>query len=140
MAGGWLLRLARRLMKRMIHTDRAPGAVGEYSQAATNGDLLFTAGQVPETGDGRVLDDASVEEQTHQCLDNLAGVLESEGLALEDVLKTTVYLVDIDRWDRVNEAYGSRFEAEPPARSVVGVTGLWGGVDVEIEAVVDASR
>lgn len=126
-------------MKRTIHTDLAPSAVGEYNQAATNGDLLFTAGQIPETDDGRVLADAPVEEQTHQCLDNLAGVLAAEGLALEDVLKTTVYLVDIDRWERVNDAYGSRFEADAPARSIVGVTGLWGGVDVEIEAVVDAS-
>lgn len=126
-------------MKRTIHTERAPGAVGAYNQATTNGELLFTAGQVPETDAGQVLADAPVEEQTHQCLDNLVGVLEAEGLALEDVLKTTVYLVDIDRWDRVNDAYGSRFETEPPARSVVGVTGLWGDVDVEIEAVVDAS-
>lgn len=125
-------------MKRTIATDRAPGAVGNYSQATTNGDLLFTAGQVPETDDGVVLGDATVEEQTRQCLANLEAVLAAEDLTLADVLKTTVYLVDIQHWDRVNEAYGACFEGDPPARSVVGVTGLWGGIDVEIEAVVDA--
>lgn len=125
-------------MKRTIATEGAPGAVGNYSQATTNGDLLFTAGQVPETDDGRVLADASVEEQTRQCLANLEAVLASEGLSLDDVLKTTVFLVDIQRWERVNEAYGACFEGDPPARSVIGVTGLWGGIDVEIEAVVDA--
>lgn len=99
----------------------------------------FTAGQVPETTDGDVLRDASVEEQTEQCLRNLERALAAEGLGFEDVLKTTVFLVDIRNQDRVNEAYGAFLgDTDSPARSVVGVTGLWGGIDVEIEAVAAA--
>lgn len=126
-------------MRRTVTPDDAPGPVGNFSLGTTNGDLLFTAGQVPETADGDVLRDATVEEQTEQCLRNLERVLAAEGLGFEDVLKTTVFLVDIQNWDRVNEAYGEFLgETEPPARSVVGVTGLWGGIDVEIEAVAAA--
>jgi len=124
-------------MRRTISPDDAPGPVGNFSLGATDGDLLFTAGQVPETTDGDVLRDASVETQTEQCLRNLERVLAAERLGTEDVLKTTVFLVDIDRWDRVNDVYGRFFE-ERPARSVVGVTGLWGDIDVEIEAVAAA--
>ncbi|MFB6081135.1 MAG: RidA family protein [Haloferacaceae archaeon] len=122
-------------MKRVIKTQTAPGSVGAYSQATTNGELVFTAGQVPETMDGDVLNDAPVEEQTRQCLENLKGVLEAQDLTLRDVLKTTVYIVDIRNWERVNEAYSEYFDEEPPARSAVGVTGLWGGIDVEIQAI-----
>lgn len=122
-------------MKQIINPQTVPEPVGAYSQATTNGDLVFTAGQVPETMDGEVLNDATVEEQTHQCLENLKGVLEAQELTLEDVLKTTVFIVDIQNWDRVNDAYAEYFDEEPPARSAVGVTGLWGGIDVEIEAV-----
>jgi reactive intermediate/imine deaminase len=95
---------------------------------------VFTAGQVPETEEGEVLNDAPIKQQTDQCLKNLKTVLESEGLTLEHILKTTVYVVDIQNWEMVNEAYGEHFQ-ELPARTTVGVTGLWGGVDVEIEAV-----
>lgn len=85
--------------------------------------------------EGDVLNDAPVEEQTVQCLENLEGVLAAEDLTLHDVLKTTVYIVDIQNWDRVDEAYSEYFADDPPDRSAVGVTGLWGGVDVEIQAI-----
>lgn len=122
-------------MKRVIESQSAPEAVGAYSQATTNGELVFTAGQVPETMDGEVLNDATVEEQTAQCLENLKGVLEEEDLTLSDVLKTTVYIVDIQNWERVNKAYSEYFPEDPPSRSAIGVTGLWGGIDVEIQAI-----
>ena len=121
-------------MKELITTDKQTGQVGNFNLGATDGDLVFTAGQVPETDDGEVLTDAPIEEQTDQCLANIASVLESEGLSLDHVLKTNVYLVDIQNWERFNEAYGKHFD-ELPARTTVGVTGLWGGVDVEIEAI-----
>lgn len=121
-------------MKRTIIPDSNNGQVGNFNLATTNEELLFTAGQVPQTDDGDVLRDAPIEEQTDQCLENIASVLATEGLTLKDVLKTTVYIVDIQNWERVNDAYGNHFE-EYPARTAVGVTGLWGGVDVEIEAV-----
>jgi len=123
-------------MRRTISPDDTPGPVGNFSLGTTDGELLFTAGQVPQTNDGDVLRDAGVEAQTEQCLRNLERVLAAEGAGLGDVLKTTVFLVDIDNWDRVNDAYGALFDGEElPARSVVGVTGLWGEIDVEIEAV-----
>lgn len=122
-------------MPRTITTDRAPAAVGAYSQAATDEDLLFTAGQIALTPDGNDLTDRAPAEQTRQCLRNLEGVLAAEGLALEDVLKTTVYLAEIDDYDEVNGAYADFFEDDPPARSAVGVAALPRGAAVEIEAI-----
>ncbi|MFB6169049.1 MAG: Rid family detoxifying hydrolase [Haloferacaceae archaeon] len=122
-------------MKRTISTDDAPAAVGAYSQATTNGDLLFTAGQLPLTPDGDLLDDAPVAEQTAQCLDNVAAILQSEGLALGDALKLTIYLDDIDDFDEMNETYGGYFEADPPARSAVEVGSVPKGAALEIEAI-----
>lgn len=122
-------------VKRTISTDAAPAAVGAYSQATTNGDLLFTAGQLPLTTDGELLDDASVAKQTEQCLDNVAAILESEGLGLEDALKVTIFLDDIDDFDEMNETYGSYFDAAPPARSAVEVGSVPKGAALEIEAI-----
>jgi len=121
-------------MKEILSTAAGAGQVGNFNLGTSDGDLVFTAGQVPETEDGEVLTDAPIEEQTDQCLRNIEAVLESEGLTMEHILKANVYLVDIQNWERFNEAYGEHFE-EPPARTTVGVTGLWGGVDVEIEAI-----
>jgi len=122
-------------MKRTISTDEAPAAVGAYSQATTNGDVLFTAGQLPLTTDGELLDDASVAEQTRQCLRNVEAILAAEGASLDDVLKTTVFLDDIDAFDAFNEAYGEFFDEAPPARSAVGAGAVPKGAAVEIEAV-----
>jgi len=122
-------------VKRAISTDDAPAAVGAYSQATTNGDLLITAGQLPLTVDGELLDDEPVAEQTRQCLENVAAILASEGLTLDDVLKTTVFLNDIDDFDEFNEAYSEFFDEDPPARSAVGVGAVPKGAAVEIEAI-----
>lgn len=122
-------------MKRTIATDDAPAAVGAYSQATTNGDILITAGQLPLTTDGDLLDDESVADQTRQCLRNVEAILESEGLSLSDVLKTTVFLDDIDDFDEFNQAYSEFFDAEPPARSAVGAGAVPKGAAVEIEAI-----
>jgi reactive intermediate/imine deaminase len=126
-------------VKRTISTDAAPAAVGAYSQATTDGDLLVTAGQLPLTTDGELLDDEPVGEQTRQCLRNVAAILESEGLTLEHVLKTTVFLDDIDDFDAFNEAYGEFFDADPPARSAVGAGAVPKGAAVEIEAIATTS-
>jgi 2-iminobutanoate/2-iminopropanoate deaminase len=121
-------------MVRVIDTDNSTGQVGNFNLATTDDNLVFTAGQVPETDNGEVLDDASIKKQTAQCLKNIQSVLETEGLGLDDILKTTVYMVDIQNWKKVNEAYGEYFDTFP-ARTAIGVTGLWGAVDVEIEAI-----
>ncbi|GGN20505.1 reactive intermediate/imine deaminase [Halarchaeum nitratireducens] len=123
---------------RIISTDGAAAAVGAYSQATTNGDLLFTAGQLPLTADGDLLDDAPVDEQTAQCLRNVEAVLAAEGLDASDVLKTTVFLDDIDDFDAFDAAYSDFFDDEPPARSAVGVADVPKGAAVEIEVVADA--
>jgi reactive intermediate/imine deaminase len=122
-------------VKRTISTDDAPAAVGAYSQATTDGDLLFTAGQLPLTSDGDLLDDAPVAEQTAQCLDNVAAILASEGLDLSDALKLTIYLDDIDDFDEMNETYAGYFDAEPPARSAIEVGSVPKGAALEIEAI-----
>ncbi len=122
-------------MKRTVSTDEAPAAVGAYSQATTNGDILFTAGQIPLTPDGELLDDADVATQTEQALDNVTAILESEDASLADVLKMTVYLDDIDDFEAMNEVYGTYFDADPPARSAIEVGSLPKGADVEIEAI-----
>ncbi|WP_423751069.1 Rid family detoxifying hydrolase [Salinirarus marinus] len=122
-------------MKRTISTDGAPAAVGAYSQATTNGSLLFTAGQIPLTPDGELLADADVADQTEQALDNVMAILDSEGADATDVMKVTVFLDDIDDFEAMNETYATYFETEPPARSAVEVANLPKGVGVEIEAV-----
>lgn len=122
-------------MKDIVHTDDAPAAVGAYSQATATDDLVFTAGQIPLTPDGDVLVSADVAEQTEQALANLKAVLAEAGAGMDNVLKVTVFLADIDDFDAMNEAYAGVFDADPPARSAVGVDALPKGVAVEIEAV-----
>ncbi|MFB6234462.1 MAG: Rid family detoxifying hydrolase [Halopenitus sp.] len=122
-------------MKRTISTSEAPAAVGAYSQATTDGDLIVTAGQLPLTPDGELLDDASVGEQTEQCLENVEAILASEGGSLEDVLKTTVFLDDIEDFEEFNEVYSGFFDEEPPARSAVEVGNVPKGAAIEIEAL-----
>ena len=125
-------------MKRVIGTPDAPAAVGAYGQATTDGSLVFTAGQIPMTPDGDLLADESITLQTRQALENVTAVLEEEGLTAEDVLKTTVYMDDVDDFDEMNEAYAEYFLDNPPARSAVEVAALPKGVGVEIEAVATA--
>ena len=125
-------------MKRIISTQDAPEAVGAYSQATTNGDILFTAGQIPMTPDGDLLDDEEIAVQTRQSLENVKAILEEEGLTMQDVLKVTVFLDDIEDFDEMNEAYKEYFVDNPPARSAVEVANLPKGVGVEIEAIADA--
>lgn len=122
-------------MKRSISTSDAPEAIGPYSQATTNGDIVFTSGQIPLTPDGELLDDEPIEVQAEQSLDNIKAVLESEGLSMRNILKTTVLLDDIEEYETVNEVYASYFDEEPPARSAFEVANLPAGVGVEIETI-----
>jgi 2-iminobutanoate/2-iminopropanoate deaminase len=122
-------------MKRIISTDEAPAAVGAYSQATANDSLLFTAGQIPLTTDGEVLKDEPIERQTEQALDNLVAVLETGGADVEDILKVTIFLGDIDNFEAMNETYAGYFDDEPPARSAIEVAALPKGVGIEVEAI-----
>lgn len=122
-------------MVQTIETTEAPAAVGAYSQAIETDDIVFTAGQIPATPDGELLDDAPIAEQTEQALDNVEAVLDEAGLGMSDVLKVTVFLDDIADFDEMNEVYGGYFDDEPPARSAGGVDELPKGVGVEIEVI-----
>ena len=121
-------------MKDVIKTDDAPEAVGAYSQGTATEDLVFTAGQVPLTPDGEMVE-GGVAEQTERALKNVSAVLEAGGSSLEDAVKVTVFLNDIDDFGEMNEVYQSFFDDEPPARSAVEVGEVPLGAAVEIEAI-----
>lgn len=122
-------------MTRVVQTEDAPSAVGPYSQATIAAGLVFTAGQIALTPAGEDLTDHSPSAQTDQCLANLRAVLEAADTSLDNVVKTTVFLTDIDDYPDVNEAYGEFFAGDPPARSAVAVDALPKGANVEIEAI-----
>lgn len=121
--------------KDTVHTDDAPPAAADYSQATVTDDLVFTAGQVALTPAGTSLADEPVDVQAEQVLENLSAVLEAADSSLDDALKVTVFLDDIDDYGSVNEVYGEYFGADPPARSAVEVGNLPLGMAVEMEAV-----
>jgi reactive intermediate/imine deaminase len=109
--------------------------LGPYSLGASDGALLCTAGQIPVTPSGEVLADAPIGEQTELSLANVERILDAAGLGLDDVLKTTVYMTDIDQFDGMNEVYRSYFDADPPARTAVEVSRIADGAAIEIEAM-----
>ncbi len=122
-----------------ISTPQAPAAIGPYSQAIRSGDLVFLSGQVPidpATGE-LVVGDIAV--QTERVLDNLAAVLGAAGCTFADVVKTTIYLVDLGDFQAVNQTYAKRFAAAPPARATVQVSALPKGARVEIDAIARAT-
>ena len=118
-----------------ISTDHAPEPAGHYSQAVVHDGLVFVSGQLPidpQTGTPRV---GSIEEQAHLAITNLAAIFEASGSGLEKVIKTTVYVSDIDLWGRFNAVYAECFGEHRPARAVVPTRDLHFGCQVEIEAV-----
>lgn len=122
-------------MVRTTSTSDAPAAVGAYSQATTDGRLVFTAGQIPATPDSEILTDAPITAQTERTLENVRVVLKAVGLEMSDVVNTTVLLDDIDDFEAMNEVYGAYFGEHPPARSAFRAGALPKGVGVENEAV-----
>ena len=123
----------------VIVTSQAPAAVGPYSQGICAGHLVFTAGQIGlEPASGRLVE-GGIEVQTRQVLNNLKAILEAAGASLTDVVKTTVFLVDMADFKAMNAVYAEFFGQQPPARSTVQVSGLPLGARVEIEAVAVVS-
>jgi 2-iminobutanoate/2-iminopropanoate deaminase len=120
-----------------INTHKAPEAIGPYSQAVRVGEFVFTSGQIPLTPRG-VQNATTVAEQAKQCLDNVEAILNEAGLTLAHVVKTTIFLTDMDDFAAVNEVYGQCFEEPYPARSTVAVAALPKGAKVEIEAIAHA--
>ena len=117
-----------------VHSDGAPGAVGPYSQAIAVGDFIFCAGQVGIDQTGTITAD-DIQGQTQQVLRNLRAVLEAAGADLSRVVKTTVFLADMENFQAMNEVYATFFGDAPPARSTFSVKGLPLGALVEIEAI-----
>lgn len=124
------------LSKKIISTDKAPAAIGPYSQAVRVNGLLFISGQIPlDPESGEVVSD-DFEQQVTRVLDNFEAVLLAGGASWGDVAKTTIYLTDLRRFQDFNTLYAARFSSEPPARAVIEVSALPKGVQIEMEGVV----
>lgn len=123
------------MSKKIIHTDKAPGPIGPYSQAVKTGNLVFISGQialVPGTGE---LNNADIETETHQVMKNLEALLAAASADFSQVVKTTIFLSDMSLFLEVNEIYGQYFEKDFPARETVAVKGLPKNVQVEISMI-----
>ena len=122
-------------MRQIIETESAPRAIGPYSQAVVAGDFVFASGQIPLDPQTGELVAGGIREQTEQVLRNLSQVLEASGTTLERVVKTTVFLADMNDFAAMNEVYGRYFAAAPPARATVEAARLPRDARVEIEAI-----
>jgi 2-iminobutanoate/2-iminopropanoate deaminase len=114
----------------------APKAAGPYSHAVKSAGLIFLSGQTPTDPDMGSLVEGDVGAQTRRCLDNLAVVASAAGASLADAVRCGIYVTDISTFQQVNEAYGTYFEGEPPARTTIGVASLPLGAEVEIDAIL----
>ena len=124
-------------MKKVTHSDKAPKAVGPYSEAILTGNLVFTSGQIAiEPGVGKLIK-GGIQEQTRQVMANLSAVLEAAKTDFSMVIKATVFLDDINNFAEFNEVYGEYFPSDPPARSAFQVAALPLGAMVEIEMIAD---
>lgn len=125
-------------MKEIVETTAAPGAIGPYSQAIKAGGMVFCSGQIPiDVATGEFVS-GGVAEQTHQVLKNLGAVLKGAGVSLDDVVKTTVFLADMNDFAAMNEVYGEYFSSNKPARATVQAARLPRDARVEIECIAVA--
>ncbi|MFN8383241.1 MAG: RidA family protein [Anaerolineales bacterium] len=123
------------MQKKVIQTDKAPKAIGPYSQAIRTDSMIYTAGQIALDPATMELVPGGIEEQTRQVLTNIRSVLEAAGTSLDKVVKTTVFLKDMNDFPKMNTIYAEFFGENPPARSTIAVAGLPKGGIVEIEVV-----
>ena len=121
--------------KQIIATDNAPSAIGPYNQAVKTGNLVFTSGQIPLSPASGEVVEGSIQEQARQVLENLKAVLAAGGATLDDVVKTTCFLNDMNDFVQFNEVYQQFFTGDAPARSCVAVDRLPKDVLVEVEAI-----
>ena len=124
-------------MKQVISTKKAPAAIGPYSQAIKVGNLVFTSGQIPIVPATGVFAEGGIKEQTRQSLTNVKAILEEVGLSLANVVKTTVFLADMNDFADMNAVYAEFFAEPYPARSAVAVKTLPKGALVEIEVIAE---
>ena len=123
------------MKKEIINTSQAPAPIGPYNQATRANNMLFISGQIPADPETGELLMSSIEEETHRVMKNLKAILEAAGLGFENVLKTSIFISDMDNFSRINEVYGSYFSGEYPARETVQVARLPKDVNVEITAI-----
>jgi 2-iminobutanoate/2-iminopropanoate deaminase len=124
------------MAKKIVFSDRAPKAIGPYSQAVDLGDLVFLSGQIPlDPASGQLVGAGDIQAQTERVLQNLQGVLQAAELTMAHVVRTTVFMIDLAEFPRMNEVYSRYFPQDPPARSTVQVSALPRGARVEIDAV-----
>lgn len=122
-------------MKSIIYTENAPEPIGPYSQAVLAGNMLFISGQIPIDPTSNQLIIGSIADEARQVMKNLDALLKSSGFLFEDVVKTTIFLSNMNHFSEVNEIYGSYFSANFPARETVAVLGLPKNVNVEISLI-----
>jgi len=123
------------MRKQIIATEHAPKAIGPYSQAVDFGGLVFLSGQIPLDPKTGNLVAGGAAEQTRQVMENLGAVLHAAGIGYPEVLRSTIYLTNLEDFAKVNEVYGSYFPSEPPARATVQVAALPRGASVEIDMI-----
>lgn len=123
---------------KIVSTEQAPAAIGPYSQAVVFGNLVFTSGQIPLRPDGQLVE-GGIEAQTHQVFANLKAVLAESGSSLQQAVKVTVFLKDMNQFATINEIYASYFLEHKPARSTVEVARLPKDVFVEIEVIASTN-
>jgi 2-iminobutanoate/2-iminopropanoate deaminase len=119
-----------------VNASGAPQAAGPYSHAVKGAGLIFLSGQTPVDPATGQLVEGSIGDQARRCLDNLSVVAAAAGASLEDAVRMTIYVTDISVFKDVNEAYGSYFPSDPPARTTIGVAALPLGAEVEIDAIL----
>lgn len=124
-------------MKEIISTDKAPAAIGPYSQAVKVGNLLFTSGMIPIDPESNTLVEGDIEIQAERALKNVKALLEASGTSLDKVVKTVVFIKNMDDFAKVNEIYAKYFTSDFPARSCVEVARLPKDVLIEIEAIAE---
>jgi 2-iminobutanoate/2-iminopropanoate deaminase len=122
---------------RVISTDKAPGAIGPYSQGIRSGKLVFTAGQIPLDPDSGKLVEGDITAQAEQVMRNLAAILDAAGSSLSRVVKTTCFLANLDDFAKFNEVYGRHFGDNRPARSTIQAGRLPAGAMVEVECIAE---
>ena len=122
--------------KSVVSTKNAPSAIGPYSQAIRAGDLLFVSGQIPiDPSTGKLIEDVTIQAQTRRVMENLIAIVSASGGSVENIVRTTVFLRDINDFADMNAIYGEYFKTEPPARSTIQAARLPRDVAIEIDCI-----
>ena len=125
-------------MKKIISTSDAPQAIGPYSQGVRVGSTIYYSGQIPLDPKSGQIVSGDIETQARRVMENIGGLLKAAGLNYDDIIKTTIFLADINDFQKVNEIYGSYFKEAPPARSTIQAGALPKGARLEIEVIAVA--